>query len=236
LRKRISQLFWVLGLAGAKLFGAEIPMVQAREAIALLADARQNRQDGYFNRAEAGYNRALHILEDAAGKDSPELTPALNGLAELYFDVHRYSEAELLARRSAALVEANLGPAHPLLATALQDLAAVYHVQGQFEKAEPLYQRALRIREQALGANHPFVASTLINLAELESALGNYDRAAEHYARALEIRQSAFGADDPRVAQTLSGYAAVLRKTCHGREAAALETRSKTILAAAALR
>jgi tetratricopeptide (TPR) repeat protein len=202
------------------MLGAEAPEMQAGEAITLIRNARHNRTEGYFYRAEAQYRRALAILEQTSGAGSADLTPALNGLAELYFDAQRYSEAEALAQRSAAVVEANLGAGHPLLATALQDLAAIYHVQGQYAKAEPLYYRALAIREQALGPSHPFVASTLA------------DRAAEHYARAVRIRQDAFGMDDPRVAETLSSYAAVLRKSCHKRDAASVEARSRAILAA----
>jgi tetratricopeptide (TPR) repeat protein len=192
--------------------GAEPPDMRAREAIALIRNAKQNGTEGYSYRAEAQYRRALAILEETSGPRSPDLTPALNGLADLYFEARHYTEAEAMARRSAAVVEAGLGDGHPLLATALQDLAAIYHVQGQYAKAEPLYYRALAIREKALGPNHAFVAATLADLAEMESAQGHYDRAAEHYARAVQIRQDAFGMDDPRVAQTLAGYAAVLRR------------------------
>jgi tetratricopeptide (TPR) repeat protein len=88
----------------------------------------------------------LTILEQTSGAASPDLTPALNGLAELYFYARRYTEAGALARRSAAVVEAGLGGGHPLLATAPQDLAAIYHVQGQYVQAEPLYYRALAVR------------------------------------------------------------------------------------------
>jgi tetratricopeptide (TPR) repeat protein len=136
---------------------AEPPGLQASEAIALIDNARQNRAQGYLYRAEAQYRRALAIVEQTSGAQSPDLTPALNGLAELYFEARRYTEAEALARRSAAVVEASLGAGHPLLATALHDLAAIYHVQGQFAKAQPLYYRALAIREAALGPNHPFL-------------------------------------------------------------------------------
>jgi len=217
--------------------GAELTAIQASEAIALIHHARQNRTEGYFYRAEAQYRRALAILEETSGGGSPDLTPALNGLAELYFEARRYTEAEALARRSAAVVEDGLGSEHPLLATALQNLAAIYHVQRQYAKAEPLYHRALAIREKALGPNHPFVASTLTDLAEMESARGNRDRAVEHYAWAVQILQDAFGMDDPRVAETLAGYAAVLRKSCHHKqEAASAEARSRAILARAAFR
>jgi tetratricopeptide (TPR) repeat protein len=152
------------------MLGAEPAGMQASEAIDLIVSARQNRTEGYFYRAEAQYRRALAIVEQTYGAGSANLTPALNGLAELYFEARRYTEAEALARRSAAVVEATLGAGHPLMATALHDLAAIYHVQGQYAKAEPLYYRALAIREAALGPNHPFVAATLANLAGMERA------------------------------------------------------------------
>jgi hypothetical protein len=88
---------------------AEPPGLQASEAIALIDNARQNRAQGYLYRAEAQYRRALAIVEQTSGAQSPDLTPALNGLAELYFEARRYTEAEALARRSAAVVEASLG-------------------------------------------------------------------------------------------------------------------------------
>jgi len=162
-----------------RVMGAEPPDMQAREAIALINAARQNRTDGYFYRAEAQYRRALAIMEQVSGAQSPDLTPMLNGLAELYFDAGRYTDAEAYARRSAAVVEASLGAGHPLMATALHDLAAIYQVQGQFDKAEPLYLRALEIRERTLGPNHPFVGVTLANLAELHRARGRRRRAGQ---------------------------------------------------------
>jgi len=178
-------LLGLLGLVLASIpletMGAELPDTRAREAIALINNAKQNRAEGYFYRAEAQYRRALGIVEQISGAQSADLTPVLNGLAELYFDARRYTEAEAFARRSAAVVEASLGAEHPLMATALHDLAAIYQVQGQYAKAEPLYLRALAIREATLGPEHPFVAATLANLAELERARGR--------RRAIRIRQ-----------------------------------------------
>jgi tetratricopeptide (TPR) repeat protein len=166
------------------ILGAELPETQAREAIALIVQARQNRMEGYLYRAEAQYRRALAIVEQISGAESPDLTPALNGLAELYFDAGRYTEAEAFARRSAAVVEGSLGGEHPLMATALNDLGAIYHVQGQFAKAEPLYRRALAIREKALGPDHAFAAATRGNLVQLERAKGRRERAAAYSASA----------------------------------------------------
>ncbi|HVN03180.1 MAG TPA: tetratricopeptide repeat protein [Bryobacteraceae bacterium] len=220
-------------LAGAPMIAAEMSGPQAEEALVLIDTARRCRAEKLNARSEALYRRAIAKIEAAAGPGTMDLIPALNGLAELYFDEQRYTESEALSLRSAALVEANLGDAHPLLATALQNLAAIYHVEEQYDKAGPLYLRALRIRERSLGPDHPFVAATLANLAALEGAQGNYGLAAEHYGRALKIQQAYFGEHDPQVAQTLAAYAAVLRKTCHKREAAAVEARRRAALRAA---
>jgi tetratricopeptide (TPR) repeat protein len=164
----------------ATILAAEPPDTRVGDAIALINNARQNRTEGYFYRSEAQYLWALAIIEQTYGAQSPNLTPALNGLAELYFEAGRYTEAEALARRSAAVVEAGLGSDHPLLATALHDLAAIYHVQGQYDKAEPLYLRALAIRRNALGPNHPFVSATIANLAEMRRAQGKQAQAWNH--------------------------------------------------------
>ena len=89
--------------------GAGVPDMPAREAITLIENAKLNRSEGYFYRAEAQYRGALAIVEQMSGPESPDLTPVLNGLAELYFEAGRYTEAEAFARRSAAVVETGLG-------------------------------------------------------------------------------------------------------------------------------
>jgi tetratricopeptide (TPR) repeat protein len=229
---RHSGLFLALLLPG--LMAAELPPATESQALDLITQAHRDRNDGYFYRSEAEYRHAMDLIESASGSQSPNLTPVLNGLAELYFDARRYTEAEALSRRSATLVETALGAEHPLLATALHDLAAIYHVQGQYDKAAPLYQRALAIRRAALGPDHPFVAATLFDLANMELVQGRSAQAAAHFARAVEIQQNAFGENDPRVARTLAAYASALCKSGHRHAAVTAQNRSRAILARAA--
>lgn len=229
---RVLALAAIPAMAGA----AELSDAAADEAIVIIETARHCRTEGYQRRSEALYRLAMAKIEQTAGRDTVNLIPALNGLAELFFDERRYVEAESLSLRSASLVGSALGGGHPLMATALQNLAAIYHVQEQYEKAEPLYLRALAIREQALGPDHPFVAATLADLAAMESARGDYRAAAQHYARAIRIREAAFGQDDTRVAETLADYARVLRQGCRRREARSAEARRREIMTRAALR
>ena len=99
MRGRLLGLLW--GSIPFSIMGAELPDMRVSEAIALIDNAKQNRTEGYFYRAEAQYRRALAIVEQISGAQSPDLTPALNGLAELYYDARRYTEAAALraARR-----------------------------------------------------------------------------------------------------------------------------------------
>ena len=64
--------------------------------------------------AEPLYERALAIMEKAAGLDSVEMAPELNNLAALYERQLRYAEAEPLFKRALALREKSLGPAIPM--------------------------------------------------------------------------------------------------------------------------
>ena len=76
------------------------------QAIGLIQAATESRADGFYSRAEGQYRQSLAILETISGPRSADLTPALNGLAAVYFDERRYTDAESLTRRSASLAEA----------------------------------------------------------------------------------------------------------------------------------
>ncbi len=75
------------------------------------------------------------------------------------------------------------------------------------------------------------MAGSLNNLAALYAAQGRYAKAEPLYQRALAIAEKALGPDHPHVATALENYAALLRKTGRGNEAAKLEARAKAIRA-----
>ena len=68
-------------------------------------------------------------------------------------------------------------------------------------------------------------------LAERYYKEGKYDEAEPLYKRALEMMKKSLGPDHPDVAQTLENYAALLRKTGRGDEAAKMEARAEAIRA-----
>ncbi|MFQ5915996.1 MAG: tetratricopeptide repeat protein [Nitrospinota bacterium] len=68
-------------------------------------------------------------------------------------------------------------------------------------------------------------------MATVYQAQGKYGEAEPLFKRALAIREKALGPEHPSVAQSLENYAALLRKTGRGTEAANMETRAKAIRA-----
>ncbi len=75
------------------------------------------------------------------------------------------------------------------------------------------------------------MAQSLNNLALLYDAQGKYADAEPLYKRALAIVEKALGPEHPHVATSLENYAALLRKTGRGHEAAKMEARAKAIRA-----
>ena len=68
---------------------------------------------------------------------------SLNNLALLYDKQGRYTEAELLYKRSLAIFERVLGPDHPDVALSLNNLAELYAAQSRYSDALPIVQRTI---------------------------------------------------------------------------------------------
>ena len=130
----------------------------------------------------------LAIREKALGAEHPDVANSLNNLANLYQDQGRYTEAELLYKRSLSIWENTLGPEHPFVATSLDNLAGLYHSQGRYAEAELLQKRALAAWEKALGPEHPDVALSLENYAALLRQTARTDEAERLETRAKTIR------------------------------------------------
>src|SRR5438309_11776218 len=97
------------------------------------------------------HQQVLHLLEPLLGAENYNLAYSLRGLADIYREQGKDTQAEVLYRRALRIREQQLGPEHPDVATPLHGLALLSSRQGKKRQAEVLYQRALRIREQQLG-------------------------------------------------------------------------------------
>lgn len=174
--------------------------------------------------AEPLYQQALSVCERTLPPEHPGVALSLNNLASFYCDHGNYAEAEPLLKRVLVFDENALGPEHPDVATSINKLGLLYDNAGKPIEAEQLYKRALAIREKVFGPEHPDVAQSLNNLAQVYRSQAKHAEAEPLYKRAVAILEKA---ESPNAAVVLKNYAALLRKTGRGNEAAEMETRVK---------
>jgi eukaryotic-like serine/threonine-protein kinase len=184
-------------------------VAQLHEATHLANLAHVHYASGSYAEAEALYQRALAIREQALGPDHPDVATSLNNLAAVHGATGSYAEARALHERALAIRKQAVGPDHPDVAASLANLAHAHLATGSYARARASYERALAIREQALGPDHPDVALSLTGLANVHLATRSYAKAGASYERALAIREQVLGPDHPDIASSLAGLANV---------------------------
>ena len=102
-----------------------------------------------------------------------------------------------------------------------------YH-KGNYPEAEKQWVAAFTEAE-GFEPQDPRLATSLNNLGEVYRLQRRYAAAEPQHKRALAIREKVLDSEHPDVAQSLENYAALLRKTGRGNEAAWMETRAKAI-------
>jgi serine/threonine protein kinase/tetratricopeptide (TPR) repeat protein len=172
----LTQLAWNLRqlLTEGQKRGAKAEQ-RAREALAVLnklGDQSENRarallvlawalQDeevfsgrNKLGEVEAMFREALALAEQcAAGKATPLVPDALNGLAQCLIVQQRIDEAKLLATRAVSLHRLTHGDTHPETAQALLLLGLCYFYRHEYAEAEPPFREALTIGRRAHGSD-----------------------------------------------------------------------------------
>lgn len=179
-----------------------------RELAAALNNLGQvHAGQGRDDLAEPLYKRAIALMEESLGLDTPLLSAELTNLAALYQRQGRFTEAEPLFKRALAVSEKGLSREHPDVGRALNNLATLYVKQERQAEAEPLFQRALAIYQKAAGPEHPAVATVLNNIGQVDRDLNRDADAEAPIKRSLAIREKVLGPDHPDVARSLNNLA-----------------------------
>jgi tetratricopeptide (TPR) repeat protein len=169
-----------------------------------IANLAQLHSDlGHYQRAEELLLSALSGMEEAVGRESPQVATILNNLGGVYNENGDYDRAKQTFLRALTIGEKVLGPEHPSVATTLNNFAWTYVGKHDEDRAEQLFLRSLSIREGALGPEHPHVAVSLQNLAHLYSMRGEAHRAEPLLVRAIAIYEKAQELRSPDLAGAL---------------------------------
>jgi tetratricopeptide (TPR) repeat protein len=188
------------------------------------------RTEGRQREAVAAWREGIAICGRTPCPDSL-LGGMLNNLGRILgASATTWREAEDYCLRGRLILEKAFGPRHPYVALALTNLAELERKKGKYEEAEAMYRSALEIQREAWPGPHPDTAQTLNKLGWLMADERRFSEAASFFEPAVRMRETLFGLDSPLVAKTLAGYAAVLRKTGHRKQAAAYSKRAQAIV------
>ncbi len=185
---------------------------------------------GDYVRAEASFERALAILEEALGKMHPSLVMPLNNLSRVRLAKGDSIDAiGPLVTAQSILILAHDGP-HPQRALVEANLALLWVKVGAYDLALPLVESAIADYE-ALGlSDHPDTAVALLISAEVMRESGDLTRAADLAGQALEIQEGALGPRHPSLAWSLNALAMIAG------EKGDLAFQNETFLRAASIR
>jgi tetratricopeptide (TPR) repeat protein len=118
---------------------------------------------------------ALEMAEKEFGRDSPEVVPLLNDLADSYVERRDYGDAEPLLLRSLDIQEGRIAELVANAARTAGTLASLYEETERPQAAVAVYRRILERWQPTLGANHTVIRTarqrlTALTEAEVEEA------------------------------------------------------------------
>lgn len=172
---------------------------------ALLTEADELKEQGYYLKAIPLAENALRFLRADVGDKKAEVAKCLNRLGELNYLAGKYERAEQLLKESLSINKSIHGPDHVDTAETYHHFGVLKSLTRQVMDAETSLSKAIQLKIQSYGDNHPSVARTMVDLGRLYSFTGNFLEASALLGKALEIQEKEFGSRHKDLIVTLNG-------------------------------
>lgn len=164
---------------------------------------------GAHSEAEASQARAVKILKQAWGPESPDTLKEQNKLGALLASHGKYDAAATLLAE-VLQSQQNINPSDSeMLGETCYLLGGVFHEQKKYAESIALLQRALDLNESRLGKDAPTNCRILDRLAKIHVKLGDLAKAEEVAIRALSIAEKTLPKDDSSIADSANNLAIV---------------------------
>ena len=151
--------------------------------------AALRRQAGDLAESEQLLQRALEILDDAAGPQDAQLLHTASALGRVRAARGDTGLARRMLERALDLGERLLGPEHRELAGLLGDLSRLHLGAGAYASAEPLLLRLYDLTCREKGEDHADAATVLADLALARQALGRHQGIEARWRQVLAVRE-----------------------------------------------
>lgn len=161
---------------------------------------------GFFTKAEEGYQQALSIWKENASNLPLIKAEILKNLGILKGTLSLYEEAQGYFQNALTIYKKD-SENQDAYASTLVYLAQVYRQTEYINKVEPLLQEALSIQENILGGQHPDYLYTLGELGSYYQAIGQMNQAQDFFQKRLNLIADSLGRVHPSYAQALAKLA-----------------------------
>ncbi len=153
--------------------------------------------------------QALAQLRSQCPAGDPQLIPALQRLAKLYFEQHRYADVRRVLNESLEIRIAAFGESHFLIAESFAQLASVEAALHDHAAAIALLRRALKIAE-AYRSERPMPLAVLLNqMVEVLFADNCFAEAMDHCKQAFDLLGGNIHTVTPEMMRTRNNLAAL---------------------------
>ncbi|PVH68527.1 hypothetical protein DL98DRAFT_542347 [Cadophora sp. DSE1049] len=134
----------------------------------------------------------------------------LSNVAESFYILGKYEEAENMHRQALRLRETALGKEDPSTLMSMNNLANTLSDKGVYEEAEQMHRQTLELREKVLGKEHPDTLSSMNNVAIVLRREGKYEIAEQIHRQTLALRETLLPKGHPDTLSSMNNLALVL--------------------------
>jgi tetratricopeptide (TPR) repeat protein len=162
-------------------------------------------REGMFQDAEAAYSRAIGLLRQANGENTPAQVDPLANLADLLYEGAQFSRSEKLLTREIAIL--NAAPESGQIGTrsilARTELAKVYLCERKYDLAAETAENLIKGRSGADRVGESAAALGYSILGAIASEQGQQPAAEADLHEAISILEKVLGPDDVRIGEAI---------------------------------
>jgi tetratricopeptide (TPR) repeat protein len=210
---------------GARLGGASLRsrgILQSIEAEMLKGEHR-------LDEAEAVNTAAISALEQAIGRDEPEVGVAYSLQSQIERALGKTDEAVAAARHGLAVLVSAVGEEDVMVANTRRNLSRALAERKEYDEAREQLRRADETFQHVFGPDHETRASVFSALGALEMNCSNWNAAIAAYRTELEIYERVAGPTSERAGSSHADVGEALEQAGKDMEAIAEYQRSIAI-------
>lgn len=169
----------------------------------LITEARLYTARGMFDEAEKNIRKANKVLSKA-DINFAKSTNSTNVMANIYFQLGKYTESEQLIRSELARIKKIYQKDSKNRIPLLVLLGKIKLVQGDYTSAEQLARKVLSLSKTVYGQNSSHSIPATMLLAEISSAFGDFENSQLHLEKSKTLLLEKLGPDHIWMAEIYS--------------------------------